>query len=143
MNPKWPCPLFSRRILIVEDDFQVAISLRNVLKVIGAEVAGPVDSVEKAIGAIESEPDIDAAIVDADLGGVMAYPVADRLITRNIPFVFVSGYGVNVLHARYPRIASFRKPYAFETLERALSSAMSAKDEARKSLDGGKNHARG
>jgi CheY-like chemotaxis protein len=135
--------LFNRRILIVEDDPPVAMSLRNVLKIIGAEVVGPVHSIERAIGAIESEPDIDAAIVDADLGGVMAYPVADRLIARNIPFVFASGYGVHALRARYPQIASFHKPYVFEILEKALSSAMLGKDEAQQSFDAPKNRARG
>jgi len=132
--------LFNRRILIVEDDRQVAMSLRNVLKIIGAEVVGAVHSVEKAIGAIESEPDIDAAIVDADLGGVMSYPVADRLIARNIPFVFASGCDVDLLRARYPQIRSCRKPCAFETLERALSSAMF--DQVEESLDAAKDRAR-
>ena len=126
--------LFNRRILIVEDDCQVAMSLRNVLKIIGAEVVGPVDSVEKAIGAIESEPDIGAAMVDANLGGVMAYPVADRLIARKIPFVFASGYGVHVLRARYPQIRNCQKPCAFPKLEEALARSI-AERKRRATID--------
>ena len=116
--------LFNRRILIVEDDRQVAMSLRNVLKIIGAEVVGPVHSLGKAVGAIESEPDIDAAVVDVNLGGAMAYPVANALLVRDIPFVFTSGYEDDVLHGRYPGIRNCLKPYVFAKMEEALGSAI-------------------
>ena len=117
--------LRDRRILIVEDEYVVAMSLRDVLKSVGAAVIGPVPSVERALEAIESEAGIDAAIVDINLGGVMAYPVADTLLARNIPFLFTSGYGEDVFRARYPQIRSCLKPCAFPKLEQELTSAMS------------------
>ena len=86
---------------------------------------GPVPSVDKAIKTIESDPGIDAAVVDVNLGGVLAYPVADMLIARKIPFVFTSGYEDNVLRERYSQVKNCPKPYLFRAMEEALVEAMS------------------
>ncbi|HZZ63770.1 MAG TPA: response regulator [Roseiarcus sp.] len=117
-------PLHDRHILVVEDEYAVAASLVAALEVFGSAVVGPVPSVEKALEAIETEPLIDAAIVDVNLRGVMAHAVAERLLARNIPFVFTSGYGHDGLRERYPKIRNCQKPYAFGEIEQALASAM-------------------
>ncbi len=122
--------LRDRRILIVEDEYLVAMSLRDALESLGSVVVGPVPSVEKAIKTIEAGPDIDAAIVDVNLGGVMAYPVADLLQARNIPFVFTTGYEKNTLRAGYPEIGICHKPSPFPKMEEALASAMSTQKRA-------------
>jgi CheY-like chemotaxis protein len=118
-------PLRDRRILIVEDEYLIAMSLQDALENAGSVVVGPVPSVDKAIKTIESEPHIDAAILDVNLGGVLAYPVADMLIARKIPFVFTSGYEDNVLRSRYAQIKNCPKPYMFQAMEEALVEAMS------------------
>ncbi len=84
--------LRDRRILVVEDEYLIAMNLQDGLENVGSVVLGPVPSVEKAIKKIESEPHIDAAVLDVNLGGALAYPVADLLAARKIPFVFTSGY---------------------------------------------------
>ena len=118
-------PLRDRRILIVEDEYLIAMSLQDALESAGSIVLGPAPSVDKAIKTIESEPHIDAAILDVNLGGVLAYPVADMLIARKIPFVFTSGYEDNVLRSRYAQIKNCPKPYMFQAIEEALVEAMS------------------
>ncbi len=60
--------LRDRRILVVEDEFLIAMSLQDALENAGAVVVGPAPSVEKAIKQIESEPHIDAAVLDVNLG---------------------------------------------------------------------------
>jgi CheY-like chemotaxis protein len=117
--------LRDRRILIVEDEYLVAMSLAEALQDAGSIVLGPVPSVDKAIKKIESEPRIDGAVVDVNLGGVLAYPVADLLIARKIPFVFTSGYEDNVLRDRYSQVKNCAKPYLFAAMEEALVEAMS------------------
>jgi CheY-like chemotaxis protein len=116
--------LRDRRILVVEDEYLIAMMLSDALESVGSVVVGPVPSVEKAITTIASDPDIDAAIVDINLGGAMAYPVADALLARNIPFVFTSGYEADVLRTRYPRIRNCQKPYLFPDMEKALTGAI-------------------
>ena len=118
-------PLRDRRILIVEDEYLIAVSLQDALENAGSVVVGPVPSVDKAIQKIELEPDIDAAVLDVNLGGMLAYPVADMLIARKIPFVFTSGYEDNVLRERYSQVKNCPKPYLFQAMEEALVEAMS------------------
>jgi CheY-like chemotaxis protein len=119
--------LRDRRILVVEDEYLVAMSLRDVLESVGSVVVGPVPSVEMALETIASEPQIDAAILDINLGGVKAYPVADMLLARSIPFIFTSGYEEHVLRARYPKIRNCQKPCPFPKMEEALAAAMSTR----------------
>ncbi len=117
--------LRDRRILVVEDEYLVAMSLAEALQDAGSIVVGPVPSVEKAIKKIELEAHIDGAVVDVNLGGVLAYAVADLLIAKKIPFVFTSGYEDNLLRDRYSRVKNCAKPYLFSAMEEALVEAMS------------------
>jgi hypothetical protein len=73
----------------------------------------------------QSEPHIDAAVLDGDLGGVLAYPVADRLVAQKIPFVVAPGYEDNVLRNRYAEVKNCPKPYLFPAMEEALAEVMS------------------
>ena len=118
-------PLRDRRILVVEDEYLIAMNPQDGLENVGSVVLGPVPSVEKAIKKIESEPHIDAAVLDVNLGGAFAYPVADILVGRKIPFVFTSGYEDNVLRDRYSGVKNCPKPYLFQAIEEALVEAMS------------------
>ena len=116
--------LRDRRILVVEDEYLIATTLQDALENAGAVVVGPAPSVDKAIKQIESEPHIDAAVLDVNLGGMLAYPVADMLVAKNIPFVFTSGYEDNLLKSRYAQVKNCRKPYLFGAMEEALVEAM-------------------
>src|SRR5205807_10349474 len=42
--------------------------------------------------------------------GQLVYPVADRLIDRGIPFVFVTGYGRESIDPSYAAIQTLEKP---------------------------------
>jgi CheY-like chemotaxis protein len=118
-------PLRDRRILVVEDEYLIAMSLQDALESAGSIVVGPVPSVDKAIQTIDSEPHIDAAVLDVNLGGALSYGVADKLIARKIPFIFTSGYEDNVLRTRYSGVKNCPKPYLFQAIEEALAEAMS------------------
>jgi CheY-like chemotaxis protein len=118
-------PLRDCHILVVEDEYLIAMSLQDALESAGSVVLGPVTSVDKAIKAIDSGPHIDAVVLDVNLGGVLSYPVADMLVARKIPFVFTSGYEDNVLRTRYSQVKTCPKPYLFRAIEEALLEAMS------------------
>jgi CheY-like chemotaxis protein len=117
--------LRDHRILVVEDEYLIAATLSDQLEGVGSVVVGPVPSVERAMKAIESDPEIDAAILDVNLGGVKVYPVADALLARHIPFVFASGYEDDFIRTRYPQIRNCQKPYLFPEVVGALASALS------------------
>lgn len=114
--------LDGRRILVVEDDYLVAMVLVDVLEDAGAKVLGPIGSVEEAIAFLEdgSQP-FDLAILDINLRGQTSYPIADALTARSVRFLFATGYGAGILEARYQGHPRCEKPFTDETLLTALA----------------------
>lgn len=85
-----PISLAGRRVLVVEDEYLIAMEIDRCLRAAGAEVAGPVPDTEQARALIEAGP-LDAAVLDVNLRGEAVYEVADRLRARKIPYVFATG----------------------------------------------------
>jgi DNA-binding response OmpR family regulator len=79
------------RVLLVEDEFFVAALIEDDLRAAGHEIVGPYKELAKAIEATRSER-FDVAVLDVNLNGAPVYPLADELLARGIPFVFLSGY---------------------------------------------------
>jgi CheY-like chemotaxis protein len=102
--------LEGRRILVVEDEYLLAEDLSNFLEDAGAEVLGPVPSVEDALSLIETGGHIDAAILDVNLRGKMVFPVAKRLREHGIGFAFVTGYDSWALPEPYTSVPRMEKP---------------------------------
>ncbi|MCP1559562.1 MULTISPECIES: response regulator [Methylorubrum] len=116
--------LLNRRILVVEDDYFWADELRHGLEKAGAVVHGPVASVEAALDILDPAIVVDGAILDLGLRGARAYDVAERLIARRTPFVFVTGYDAGAIPEAYAAVPRFEKPVTFDTILRALSALM-------------------
>ena len=55
-------------------------------------------------------------MLDVDLRGEMAFPVADALAVRHIPFLFASGYDHRMIGDRYPGIDLCHKPFSKRVL---------------------------
>jgi two-component system, response regulator PdtaR len=79
------------RVLVVEDEFLLADDLSRALAREGASVVGPVATAAGA-QALVAEGGVDCAVLDINLRGELAYPLARELKERAIPFVFVTGY---------------------------------------------------
>ncbi len=79
------------RVLIVEDEYLIATEVSDALEKAGFEIAGTVSSVSKALRKID-EAGCDLAVLDANLQGFSAEPVAEALRQRGIPFLVLSGY---------------------------------------------------
>lgn len=115
--------LGGRRILVVEDDYAIASDLALALEELGAVVLGPVGSVGDALALMGREPSIEAAVLDINLGSERAYPVADALRARGVPFVFATGYDASVIPAGYAGAPRCEKPVETRALVRLLSAA--------------------
>lgn len=113
------------RILLVEDEAMIAMLVEDMLLDSGATVVGPAGGVKAALAVI-SDQEIDGALLDVNLGGEQSFEVADALAERQIPFVFVTGYGGQGLRDRYPDAPTLQKPFVTSDLERALSELAGA-----------------
>jgi hypothetical protein len=63
---------------------------------------------------------IDFALVDINLRGVTAFPVADALLARGVPFVFTTGYGTSMIPEHYRDVAALQKPVTAAMLAKSL-----------------------
>ena len=106
------------RVLLVEDEYLVASLIQEVLGTAGCIVKGPIPRLAEAVDAADRET-CDAAVLDVNLAGERIYPVADILSRRNIPFVFVTGYGV--LPGEYAKRPRLCKPFKMADLLDTLS----------------------
>ena len=109
-----PPSLKGRRILVVEDQFLIAMEVQHYLERAGAIVAGPVGTVDQALSKAE-EDILDAALLDIDLGGERCWPIADVLARRGIPFVFTTGFEGSIgMPERFAGLPILSKPYREE-----------------------------
>jgi hypothetical protein len=67
----------------------------------------------------------DAATLDVNLGGLSNYAVADAHATRDVPFVFTTGYGAHFLCDGYRERPILKKPFAYEDLGQILMRLLS------------------
>ena len=113
------------RILLVEDESLIAELIVDILTTHDYLVAGPIAHLADARRAVEEE-EFDAVVLDIDLAGTLSYPVADTLASRNVPFVFLTGFGKGGLRAEYAKRPIVAKPFRPKDLLAALHRALVA-----------------
>ena len=107
-----------KRVLVVEDEPVVAMCLEDILDTLGCITIGPASRLAEGL-ALARAGDLDAAILDINLGGERSDPIADALRMRAIPFTFASGYGA--CPEGYEECASLlEKPYRDAEVEAVL-----------------------
>jgi ActR/RegA family two-component response regulator len=112
--------LVVQHMLLIEDDWIIADELAVALEDRGVEVVGPAGTVEQALALIAATPQIDAALLDINLRGELVFPVADALLERGVPFVFVTGYNTITIPIRYTDVPCCEKPVDLAKVEQAL-----------------------
>lgn len=121
--------LHGLRVLLVEDVAVLAWQVRDILMEAGAVVAGPAPSVADALGLL-AESDVDAAVLDMNLNGESADPIADTLAARGVPFLFVTGYGSSATKGRHADRPTLGKPFRAAILVQALASLMGRRPDS-------------
>jgi CheY-like chemotaxis protein len=107
------------RVLLIEDEALVGLLIADSLSALGYMVVGPVSTLSGACEHAQNAA-IDAALVDLNLHGLAADPVAEILTRRNIPFMFVSGYD-DPPPAPYRDVGILHKPFTTDDLLRAVT----------------------
>lgn len=107
--------LLGHRILLVEDDFLLAMHTARALRFAGAEVLGPCRTEAAARGQIgESTPT--AALVDVNLGRGPSFELARALVARSIPLIFVTGYEASIFPPEFADLPRLQKPVQLASL---------------------------
>jgi DNA-binding NtrC family response regulator len=107
------------RVLVVEDEFLLAIALEDLLTDEGCIVIGPFARVSDALAAASGEK-IDLAVLDVNVAGEKVFPVADVLDGRGVPFVLLTGYGDTAIPRDRRHWQAYSKPYRAGPLIDAL-----------------------
>lgn len=119
-------PAAGLKILLVEDETIVAMMVEDALRDLGCEVVGPASSVSRALAAAAIEG-LDGAFLDVNLRGEPVYPVADALIARGVPIVFLTGYGEEGVDKRFAGVPVIAKPFTPATLAQLVTQYMTGR----------------
>lgn len=117
------------RALLAEDSYIILVGLETLLEENGIEVVGTAATLDSLFGLVEFKPDI--AILDVNLNGEMVFPVADLLIERGIPIVFVTGYEAKkILPPHLLTSPVVQKPYDPDELLCVIENAIGHRGQA-------------
>jgi DNA-binding response OmpR family regulator len=112
-------------VLVVEDEFLIAMDLGLLLERQGWRVLGPAASVAEALRLLEQGEEVpDAALLDVNLRGELVTPVTERLRALGIPFALASAYErVDLLAPELAGVVNVGKPTDVRRLLAALARA--------------------
>lgn len=104
------------RILVVEDEFLVAMTIKAVLTEMGSDVIGPASRLPKA-ARLTREERFDGAVLDVNIDGQTIEPVARELRQRGVPIILLTGYGERAIAEDLRSAPRLGKPFDPERLQ--------------------------
>lgn len=120
-------PLLGARVLIMEDEFLVALALETALEEFGCRIVGPFATVEDGLASVSAEP-LDAAVLDVNLRDGIVMPVALALRARGVPMMLHTSHSdPSALEAPLNGFARVVKPCSDACLKRELETLLRAR----------------
>ena len=126
-GPDAPTP---RRVLLVEDEELVAMTMVDELSSLGWSIVGPASTLEEAQALVSTGVHLDAAILDINLQGRWVHTLADDLKARGVPFVVCTGYEMIDPDGRFAAAPLIAKPIAPHRLGATLEELISRPEPA-------------
>jgi DNA-binding NtrC family response regulator len=111
------------RVLFVEDEAMVSMLIEDMLLDLGVEVIGPATKIDQALS-LAREAEIEAAVLDINIGGQHTFSVADILQARGIPVIFATGYGSSALPERFRSTPILHKPFDSHSFAKLVEDAL-------------------
>ena len=113
-------PATGKRALLVEDNLLLSMDMVENLSRLGTEGVVTAASVEEAT-ALAKSAEFDFAVLDMNLRGTVSFDVADALLERGKPFLFVTGYGSRIdVPQRLSDIQILTKPIELSSLAQSV-----------------------
>jgi CheY-like chemotaxis protein len=123
MTPESRNPFEGLSILVLEDDYLIALDAEGILQDLGFAKVEVVNSLESAARCAE-EGWVNLAVLDVNINGEMSFPLAQKFLQQGVPVVFASGYELTQLLPDIARGTCLTKPYTTESMKRALLAAL-------------------
>ena len=118
--------LANKRVLVVEDNAILAFNLVDLLEERGAEVVGPALDLDTGLK-LAAGNDLDAALLDIELGDVRVWPLAEELHAHSTPFAFISAQCTQEdLPAPFATRVCLEKPAGEEDIVATVSQLLAA-----------------
>ena len=118
------------RVLVVEDEAILSQFLADVLADGAFRVIGPCATLSAALELATNES-IDVALLDVNVGGTRVTAVADKLMERRIPFLFVTGMG-GLPDPRFAKVPILRKPFLADDLFGGIAAVLPSRLRVRR-----------
>jgi DNA-binding response OmpR family regulator len=113
-------------VLVVEDEPIISFLLEDMLAEMGAREVRHAGNVQTAMAFLDERlPHL--AVLDVNLGGERAYPVAERLDAAGVAFLFTTGYGRSGIDARWAAKTVVQKPFDAATMANGLREVLAAR----------------
>jgi CheY-like chemotaxis protein len=111
-------------VLLVEDEYLIALDAEQILKGLGVETVEIVASFKEAEKRAANGR-FDVAVLDVNINGQYSFPIATTIGQRGIPYVFATGYELRDRSvAGLDDAICVTKPYTSDRLRDALVAAL-------------------
>jgi len=129
MNFSYTDDLAGVSVLLVEDEALLAIDVTSIIEMAGGRVVGPAYSLGQGFSWI-GRGKFDCAVLDINLHDELVFALADALVERGIPIVFLSAHSLNIAppHLRARRLV--HKPFSTYSLIKAIREEVAGKRAA-------------
>lgn len=122
--------LYGKRVLVVEDNPIIAYDISDQVAQSGAEAIGPALDLSDGLR-LTSENQLDAALLDIELGDEYVWPIAEALDRHAVPYAFVSAQcDTDFMPEPYRHHLCIRKPARPGQIAEALIAFVAAQPEA-------------
>ena len=108
-----------RRILVVEDEFFLALRIHTLLEDADVEIVGPVGTLEEA-RKLANDETLDGALLDVNIHGGRVDDVVEILRRHDVPFIFVTANDADHLPPNCSRVRVVAKPFRDDDLLREV-----------------------
>jgi CheY-like chemotaxis protein len=108
-----------QRILVVEDEFLLALRIHTLLEEADVEIVGPVGTLDEA-RKLADDATLDGALLDVNIDGGRVDDVVEILRRRDIPFLFVTDNDADHLPPNCSRVSVVAKPFRDDDLLREV-----------------------
>src|SRR6185312_2758234 len=131
-TPPDTSPIAGKCFLVVEDEFLILLDIQGTLEAAGAKSVVTASRVQDALNTIiDSEKageKFDAALLDLKLDRESSAPIAERLASVGVPFVFLTGAPTDVALAKqFGSAPIVGKPFDATTLLAALQKTLAGR----------------